>query len=137
MEKSLAEIIDEANGILISDGDLDAVGDFFTSDYTVHITGRDFKGGHKVVRDTLSELQKSFPDIKIEVEILVEGQDRVAWQRTYRGTHNGKFKGFPASGLKIVWRDMVTSHFYDGLIREEWVITDLAEQLLMSRKKKS
>ncbi len=137
MEKSLAQIIKEANRILISGGDLDAVGDFFTPDYTVHITGRDFKGGHKIVRDTLSQLQKSFPDIQIEVEILVEGHNRVAWQRTYRGTHKSKFKGFPASGLKIVWRDMVTSHLYDGLIQEEWVITDLAEQLLMSRKNKS
>jgi len=137
MEKSLAQIIKEANGILISDGDLDSVGDFFTLDYTVHITGRDFKGGHKIVRDSLSELQKSFPDMQIELKILVEGQDRIAWQRTYQGTHKDKFKGFPASGLKIVWRDMITSHIQDGLIREEWVITDLAEQLLMSRKKKS
>jgi len=137
MEKSLAKIIEAANGILISDGVLDSVGDFFTPDYTVHITGRDFKGGHKIVRDSLIELQKSFPDMQIELKVLVEGQDRIAWQRTYRGTHKAKFKGFPASGLKIVWRDMITSHIQGGLIREEWVITDLAEQLLMSRKKKS
>jgi predicted ester cyclase len=64
----------------------------------------------------------------------VEGEDRVAWQRTFRGTHKGKFKGFPASGLNIVWRDMVTSHFYNERIGEEWVITDLAEQLLVSSK---
>jgi len=39
-----------------------------------------------------------------------------------------KFKNFPASGLQIVWRDMVTSQFYEGLIAEEWVLTDLVEQ---------
>ena len=133
MNKSCPQIIEEANETLISDGDLDAVGNFFTSDYTVHITGRDFKGGHKIVRDTLGELQKSFPDIQVDVEILVEGKERVAWQRTLRGAHEGKFKGFPASGLKIVWRDMVTSRFRDGLIVEEWAISDLAEHLLHAR----
>lgn len=29
---------------------------------------------------------------------------------------------------------MVTSRFRDGLIAEEWVVTDLAERLLLSRK---
>jgi hypothetical protein len=53
-----------------------------------------------------------------------------------RGTHENKFKRFPASGLQVVWRDMVTSQFRDGLIAEEWVITDFAEQLLFSRNHK-
>lgn len=76
-------------------------------------------------------------DIDIDVDILLEGDDRVAWQRTLRATHEGTFKGFPATGLQIVWRDMITSQFLDGLISEEWVVTDLAEQLLLSRKRKS
>lgn len=136
MEKSYSQIIQEANTKLIIDRDLDAVGNFFTPDYTVHITGRDLKGGHKIVRDTLSELQRSFPDIQVDVDILVESKERVAWQRILRGMHEGAFKGFPASGRQIVWRDMVTSRFRGGLIAEEWVITDLAEQLLLSRKRK-
>ena len=47
----------------------------------------------------------------------------------------GAYAGFPASGRVIVWRDMVTSVFRDGRIAEEWVISDLAEQLLGSRKR--
>ena len=43
-------------------------------------------------------------------------------------------KGFPASHLNIKWRDMAKSHFHDERIGEEWVITDLAEQLLVSSK---
>ncbi len=73
----------------------------------------------------------------MDIDILLEGEGRIAWQRTLRATHKDKFKGFPASDLKIVWRDMVTSQFRDGLIAEEWVISDLAEQLLLSRKRKA
>ena len=137
MEMSLASKIKEANTTLIVNGNLDRIGDFFTQDYTVHLTGRDIKGGHSIVQDIISSLWKSFHDTQVDVEILLEGEDRVAWQRTLRATHKGKFKSFPASGLQIVWRDMVTSQFRDGLIAEEWVITDLAEQLLLSRKRKS
>jgi hypothetical protein len=34
-----------------------------------------------------------------------------------------------------MWRDMVTSRFEGGLIVEDWVISDLAEQLLRARKR--
>jgi predicted ester cyclase len=65
----------------------------------------------------------------------VENSDRVAWQRTLRAQQQGAFKGFPPSGRTIVWRDVITSRFRAGLIAEEWIISDLAEQLLLSRKK--
>lgn len=135
MEQSLAEKIIAANTTLIANGDLDEVCDFFTPDYTVHLTDSSINGGHKTIQNILSSLRKSFPDIQVDVEILLEGETRVAWQRTLRGTHKEKFKNIPASGLPIVWRDMVTSQFQNGLIAEEWVITDLAEQLLLSRKR--
>lgn len=31
----------------------------------------------------------------------------------------------------MIWRDMATSRFDNGLIAEDWVITDLAERLLL------
>jgi hypothetical protein len=34
----------------------------------------------------------------------------------------------------MVWREMITSRFEDGLIVEEWFLTDLAEQFLLARK---
>ena len=137
MEMSLAQKIKEANTTLIAKGNMDQIGDFFAQDYAVHLTDRDMKGGHIIVQEVVSSLRKSFPDIQVDVEILLEGEERIAWQRTLRATHKGTFKSFPASGLQIVWRDMVTSQFRDGLIAEEWVVTDLAEQLLLSRKRKS
>jgi predicted ester cyclase len=92
-------------------------------------------GGHDAVRKVARMYRRAFPDTEVEVEILVESKDRVAWQRTLRATHKGNFKGFPATGRPIVWRDMVTSRFRDGLIAEDWLITDLAERLLLARKR--
>ena len=135
MARSLGARIKAANSALIVNGNLEAVGKFFTSDYVAHVTDRDMEGGHDTIRRFLRALRRAFPVIQIEVEVLVEGKDRVAWQRTLRGIQKGAFKGFPASGRRIVWRDMVTSRFRDSLIAEDWVITDLAERLLLARKR--
>jgi len=132
---SLSTKIQAANRILISEGNRAAIPDFFTSDYVAHLTGQDAEGGHKLICGLLELYERAFPHPEVEVEILLEGTDRVSWQRTIRAKHTGAFKGFPASEREIVWRDVVTSQFRDGLICEEWVISDLAEQLLLSRKK--
>ena len=135
MARSLASKIEAANGALMGKGDLEAIPEFFTRDYVAHGTGQEMTG-HGAIRRFLGLYRRAFPDLQVEVEILVEAKDRIAWQRTLRATHKGGFKGFPATGRRLVWRDMVTSRFRDGLIAEDWVITDLAERLLLARKRR-
>ena len=132
---ALQSIIESANAALIAERNLDVVSEYFADDYTAHVTGRDIRGGHDVVRKTLGALFRAFSSIDVEIDVFLESEDRVCWQRTLTGTQTGSFKGFPASQRDIVWRDMVTSQFENGLISEEWVVTDLAEQLLMARKR--
>ena len=134
MPRSHAVTIQGANQDLIAKGAVDAIARYFTPDYVAHLTDRDLPGGHAGIRRFLDMLRSSFPDLSVEVEILVEAKDRVAWQRTLRGKHTGEFMGFPATGRRVVWRDMITSRFRDGLIAEEWAVSDLAERLLLARK---
>jgi predicted ester cyclase len=122
-----------ANVALFEEGNREAIADFFATDYIAHLTAQNLAGGHQLIRGMLDLYQRAFPDPKVEVEIFLEGPDRVSWQRTIRAKHKGAFKGFPASGREIVWRDVVTSRFRGALIAEEWVISDLAEQLLLSK----
>jgi steroid delta-isomerase-like uncharacterized protein len=136
MSKSLASKIQAANSAVMADGDVKAIGEFFAPGYVAHLTDQDMTGGHDAIRKVLAIYRRAFTDLRIEVEILAETKDRVAWQRTIRGTHTGNFKGFPATGRAIVWREMVTSRFRDGLIAEDWFITDLAERLLLARKRR-
>ena len=135
MSDTLSKHIRSANATLIVDGELDAADRFFTADYVAHITDRDLAAGHDGVQKVIGMLQKAFTDLSVDVEILIDGGDRIAWQRTITGNHTGSYKGFPASGKQLTWRDMVTSQFRDGLIAEEWVISDLAERLLLARKR--
>ena len=131
---SNADLIQDANAALLVDGDLDAVACFFTEDYVAHATRGDTNAGHDGVRRFLRTLRKAFADLSVEVEVLAVDGERVAWQRTVRGTHVGAFQGFPATDRPLAWRDMLVSRFEDGRIAEEWAVSDLAEQLLRARK---
>jgi steroid delta-isomerase-like uncharacterized protein len=135
MAQPLASLICDANAVLITNGNLDAIERFFSPEYVVNVTGQRIAGGHDIVRKVLSSILKSFPDIQVEINVLLESEDRIAWLRTLKGTHKVAFKGFPGSGQEIMWCDMVTSQIQDGKIVQEWVVTDLAERLLLSRKK--
>ncbi len=134
MSRSLAARIHRANTVLLAHSNLEAVSEFFTSDYVAHFTGQDSPAGHRAVQNVLRAVHSAFSHVKVDVLILLEGEDRIAWQRTMTGTQTGAFKGFPATGQQITWRDMVVSQFMNDLIKEEWVSTDLAERLLLSRK---
>ena len=131
---TLAARIKAANAALLERGEAGAVGEYFSPDYVAHVTGRDAAGGLDLVRQVVALYQKAFSDITSTVEILAENGDRIAWQRTIRATHRGAFKGFPDTHRPMLWREMITSRFQNGLIVEEWFITDLAEQLLLARK---
>ncbi len=135
MGRSLASTIEAANLALFVHGNFNEIGEFFTTDYVAHFTEQDFAGGHKMVKKVLSLYRRAFSEIQVTVEILVKGKNRIAWQRTMRATHTGAFQGFPPTGCPIVWRDMITTEFRDGLIAEDWVVTDLAERLLLARKR--
>jgi predicted ester cyclase len=131
---SLASRIRAANTALLVNGDVAAIPGFFAPGYVAHASGRDLTRGHDAIRQTVERWRRAFHDLTVDVEILVEAADRIAWQRTLHATHVGDYAGFPATGRRLVWRDMVTSRFEGGLIVEDWVISDLAEQLLRARR---
>ncbi len=135
MDRNPVEIVRAANETLIANEDLDRIGDFFSPGFVAHLTDADMTGGHEAIRRFLTSLRGAFSDLQAEVQILAESNDRVAWQRTWRGTQDGAYQGFPAIGKHIVWRDMVVSRVENGLLVEDWSITDLAEQLLRARKR--
>lgn len=132
MPQSLADTIRNANQVILVEGTLAALADFFTEEFVAHGTDADLEG-ITGLRRFVDSLQQAFSERRVEVEILVESADRVAWQRTIRAVHSGSFTGFPATGRQVVWRDMVVSRFDGGKIAEDWVVTDLAERLLRAR----
>ena len=112
----------------VNEGNLDAVHEFFLPTYVNHGSEGDYTGPEVIV-GFVGALREAFPDIQVEIEVLVTEGNKVAWLRTHRGTHQGDFMGIPASGREIVWQDIIVTRYDDGMIAEEWGVTELGAYL--------
>jgi len=127
------ELIKNANDQLIGQGNLDVVEKFFTSDYIAHAEDKDYKG-HEFIRRFARQIRSAVPDLSVsKVEFFVKAGNTIAWQRTLHGTHKANMMGIPPSEKKIEWNEMVISRFEDDKIAEEWVVSELAGQLLLKQ----
>lgn len=100
-------------------------GEFFTSDYAGHLSGR--------IHMDLTELQRlergfaaAFSDTRRSVEDLFGAGDRVVLRVTTRARQSGEFNGIPASGREVVFAGIVIYRFRDGKIAESWGELDFA-----------
>lgn len=59
----LATTLHAANAALLTDRNDDAIAEHFATDYVVHLTDGDQRGGHRFVRDVLGMLRRAFPDL--------------------------------------------------------------------------
>ena len=119
---------------LIGQGNLNIVDSAFSTDYLAH-AGEKTHNGHKFIKQFTKQVRTAIPDIKIaKIEILSYSDNVLTWQRTLSGTHKADLKGIPASNKKVKWYEIVVSRFDKDKIIEEWVVSDLAFQLMLKLK---
>ena len=91
--------------------------------------------GHAFVRQFARQVRKAIPDIRLRSIDLLSETDRVlTWQKSFTGTHKASLMGIPASGKKVKWHEISVTRFDGDKIEEEWVMSDLAFQLMLKNK---
>lgn len=121
-----------ANTTLLEQGKMEMVSELFDPGYRVHGTQHEYLG-HAPIHRYIAQLRAAVGDLQVQVEVLLTGEERIAWQRYLSGIHRGTFHGFPATNRPLRWREMVVTRFSGQRIAEEWVISDLAEHLFAGR----
>ncbi len=130
MAQSKEERVRFANDEIVGKGNLGVVDEVFATDYVVHAGGKDYKGTG-FVRRFIGQLRSAIPDLRVvEVALLIQAGNTIAWQRTLSGTHESEMMGIPPTGQKVEWRDMVVTRFDGEKIAEDWAVSELAGQLL-------
>ncbi len=131
MAKSNEERVRFANDEILGKGNLGVVDEIFATDYVLHAGGKDHKG-LEFVRRFVKLLRAAIPDLRVvQVAVLIQAGDTIAWQRTLSGTHKADMMGIPPTGQKVEWRDMVVTRFDGEKIAEEWAVSELAGQLAL------
>ena len=94
----------------------------FTVPYTEDFVGH---GGSSTFthEDGMKEAKgwrSAFPDLAVNVDLMVAEGDLVAVRWTARGTNTGTGNGIPATGRKVQVSGTAIFRFVDGRIAEEW-----------------
>ena len=87
-----------------------------------HMAGGD--EGFEEAKQTAAEIQAAFADVEWPVEDSVVDGDSVAARWTFRGTHEGEFRGIPASGNRVEVSGISILKIEDGRIVEGWIEFD-------------
>jgi steroid delta-isomerase-like uncharacterized protein len=67
----------------------------------------------------------AFPDLRMDVEDVIAGGDKVVARVRITGTHQGEFMGIPATGKSASAKLIDITRFGDdGLAREHWGVMD-------------
>ena len=103
----------------------DAIDELVAPDFVEH-TGAPEQApgaqGHKQVAPTW---RRAFPDNWIVIEDMVAEGDRVAFRIRTGGTHEGDFKGVPATGKRYEITEMHFVRVSGGRIMEHWGLEDI------------
>lgn len=106
--------------------DTERIGQLVSStNYSFHFSGMpsmDWNGHKQVIVAFIS----AFPDVHHDiVDMVAEGEDKVAVRLNVTGTHKGEFQGVPQSGKKVSFGGMFFFTIIDGKITEIWVSLDM------------
>ena len=76
------------------------------------------------VKQFLSMVMQSFPDLHYTVEDMVAEGDKVVTRLTLSGTQQGAFLGIPATGTHVTISDIEIFRITDGKMVQCWVQAD-------------
>ena len=83
-------------------------------------------GGRSGRRGAVSDLLAAFPDLRVEMELILAEGDLVSVHLRWTGTHRGEVAGVEPSGRRVEITSTAMHRVHDGLITESWDEPDLA-----------
>lgn len=110
----------------INAGDVAGFGDLVAEDFVEH---EETPGLPPTKEGTLAffeMLLSAFPDVQMEVEDLIAGDDKSVARVTVSATHRGEFMGVPPTGETIDVQLIDIMRFNEaGLVCEHWGVIDM------------
>ena len=100
---------------VINGRDLDAVADFFADERMV-----------EGVRKGCFSYFEAFPDMHVSLDELIAEGESVFLRSTLTGTHDGEYKGIPATGRHVATECAEVFRIRDGKFAGYWCLTNVA-----------
>jgi steroid delta-isomerase-like uncharacterized protein len=111
------------------EGNLDALGDFWTEDCVNHaMPGPENRGlaALYAYHDGFAQWFAAFSDMRLDILQQIAEDDRVLTYIAARLRHTGPFQGVPPTGRMATMTSMRVDRLEDGKIAEHWSVADVA-----------
>ena len=111
---------------VFTQGDLAIADELVSPDYVHHMPGPQPVHGVTGLKEWVTMLRRTFPDVHLILEDEIAEADRVVSRITVRGTHEGEFLGIPPTGRQVAF-DVIDINRTgpDGRFVEHWSSMDL------------
>jgi len=113
----------------INKGNLEALNDCLTPDFTYHGPGGRTVKGLADYTQFLGELRTAYPDIHVKIEDIVAEGDLVATRTFSTFTYTGKVGAANPTGKKVSMTGAILDRFMGGKIKETWEYYDRLDLL--------
>jgi steroid delta-isomerase-like uncharacterized protein len=114
-------------------GNLDVCDEVFAADYVRHdLRPSEAAPGPEGQKRIAADFRSAFPDLRVEIDILVAEDDYVVGRWTASGTNRGPWGVLAATGRRATFSAVNIFRFEDGKVAEIWNHRDdlgLREQL--------
>lgn len=115
MSEQNKQVVRDYYARVINGRDLDAVAEFFADERMV-----------EGVRSGCFRYFEAFPDLHVALDDLIAEDDRVFLRSTLTGTHDGEYKGIPATGRHVATECAEVFRIADARFAGYWCLTNVA-----------
>ena len=115
MSEAAKQRVREYYDRVINGRDLDAVAEFFADERMV-----------EGVRRGCFAYFEAFPDLHVSLDELIAEGESVFLRSTLTGTHDGEYKGIPATGRHVATECAEVFRIRDGKFAGYWCLTNVA-----------
>jgi steroid delta-isomerase-like uncharacterized protein len=115
MSEENKELVRRYYADVLNGRNLDAVGDYYADERII-----------EGVRRGCFAYFQAFPDLHLSVEDLIAEGDKVFCRSTMTGTHDGEYKGIPATGRHISSESAEMFRIADGKFVGYWCLSNVA-----------
>ncbi|MEU9690669.1 ester cyclase [Amycolatopsis japonica] len=85
--------------------------------------------GAQALKQVWTVLLRAFPDVRVTAEDVLADGDRIVCRNTVTGTHQGEYRGLPATGKTVSYNEIFILRFAGGRVAEIWGVVDVLTQL--------
>lgn len=112
--------------VIFNKHEIDRAGEFFAADFVEHNPWPGMTADVKGFQEGTQALVAAVPDLRCEIDDVLEDGDKVVVRNRIVGTNSGPFMGMPATGKHIDVQGIDIVRMTGGRIAEHWGIYDAA-----------